>query len=1038
LEKIGQGGMGVVYRARQVSLGRVVAVKLLPFGPFNRPEAIDRFRAEASAAAGLQHPNIVGIHEVGEHEGQPFFSMDYVEGQTLADRVRDQPMSPRSAAGYLKIIAEAVEHAHQRGILHRDLKPANVLIDTSDQPRITDFGLAKRIDDFAPSTLRSAATISGQVLGSPNFMSPEQAEGRHKEVGPTSDVYGLGGLLYHLLTRQPPFQADTLTTLLKQVVEAEPIPPRLVNPSVPKDLETICLKCLEKEPAKRYPTAQALADELSRFLSGYPVQARPVGAIGKARRWGRRNPRLAGAVGVALLSLLAGVAGMGWQWNRARQMAQAELRQRERAEAGEMLARQGTYAADMHLAQLALGDNNRTLAISLLDKYRPDGKTETGRQKRESDLRGWEWRYLWQLCQGDESFTLHQYARDVNAVAVSADGTLLAVATWNETALWDLSTRRPLTNLPYGGTSALAFSPTTNLIAAGTWNDTGKPIVRLLDPKTAKVANTLAMEGNPCSLAFSPDGKLLAVFDPKGKVRISEQPSGRNWAELDVPPNRYGGAGVVRFSPDGDWLAIGEDYGRLRLLNLRTRDFVSLESQPNIGIGSVAFSPNSELLAAGFGYLNGTIRLWETRTRSLRGQLTNHLQDVTALVFTGDGRHLVSASHDGTIRLWDVARQTEVRCYQSSREGLTTLALLPDGGTLVSGGLGGRVCFWEVAGSGRATAYTNLVISQGFEAFSGLTHSDFAPGSLNPRVLRRFGLAFTPDSRSFITMDREGTLIRWDAQSLKASEDLPVFGSNHWAVAISSDGRWLATGDFPGGVTIWDWATRQVVANLAVPFEWAGFLGFSQSGRFLICRTMFNDYTCNVKLWRTAVWSEVAVPAALVGAPWSVDLSPDDGLLACGYSDGAINLYAFPSCERQSSFRHKGNVTELRFSRDGQELYSTSFDGSVCLWDVPRRLPLGSLQGHPSMALGAALSPDGRRLATGGSTVKDAVKLWDLASHREILSLQGRGNWYLHVTFSPDGNTLTATALSGCTEVWHAPSWEEIEAVERERETLLR
>ena len=242
LEEIARGGMGIVYKARQKSLDRIVALKLLLFGPQASPEFAKRFRAEAVLAASLQHPNIVAIHEVGVHEGQQFFVMDYVAGPSLARLVGHQPLPARRAAGYLKTVAEAIHYAHERGILHRDLKPSNVLIDANDQPRVTDFGLARRFEGD------SQLTLTGQVLGSPNYIPPEQALGKRGKVSRQSDVYALGAMLYHLLTGRPPFQGETVTDTLQQVLNTEPLAPRLLNPSVPRDLETICLKCLEKEP----------------------------------------------------------------------------------------------------------------------------------------------------------------------------------------------------------------------------------------------------------------------------------------------------------------------------------------------------------------------------------------------------------------------------------------------------------------------------------------------------------------------------------------------------------------------------------------------------------------------------------------------------------------------------------------------------------------------------------------------------------------------------------------------------------------------
>jgi len=310
VKEIARGGMGVVYKARQVSLDRFVAVKMILAGEFATPAFVQRFRTEAAAVAVLHHPNIVAIHEVGVHADQHYFSMDFVDGPSLAALVGHQPLPARRAAQYLKTITEAIHYAHQQGILHRDLKPSNVLIDANDQPRITDFGLAKRLEG------ETSLTLSGQMVGSPNFMPPEQASGKHGKVGRYSDVYALGGILYHLLTARPPFQADSLEVIVSQVLAAEPVSPRLFNPAVPRDLETVCLKCLEKEPSRRYASAQLLADELGRFLRGEPILARPASRPERAWRWCRRQPVRAGLIAALVLVFVLGFSGVVWQWQR--------------------------------------------------------------------------------------------------------------------------------------------------------------------------------------------------------------------------------------------------------------------------------------------------------------------------------------------------------------------------------------------------------------------------------------------------------------------------------------------------------------------------------------------------------------------------------------------------------------------------------------------------------------------------------------------------------------------------------------------------
>jgi tetratricopeptide (TPR) repeat protein len=321
LDEIARGGMGVVYRARQVPLDRIVAVKMLLPGVSN-PESLQRFRAEASTAAGLHHPHIVGIHDVGAWHGQPYLVMDLVEGSSLARVIAGAGTGAADftrAARWLKTVAEAVQFAHDRGILHRDLKPSNVLIDERGEPRVTDFGLAKHVDE------RSHLTLSGQALGSPSYMPPEQTESGGGKVSQRSDVYGIGATLYHLLTGRAPFKGETPTDVLHQVLTSEPAAPRTLNPAIPRDLETICLKCLEKDPGRRYASAHDVADELGRFLDGQPIVARPVGAPERIWRWCRRKPLVAALIAVLAVSL--GMASwLGWQARTSsRQLAQERM-----------------------------------------------------------------------------------------------------------------------------------------------------------------------------------------------------------------------------------------------------------------------------------------------------------------------------------------------------------------------------------------------------------------------------------------------------------------------------------------------------------------------------------------------------------------------------------------------------------------------------------------------------------------------------------------------------------------------------------------
>ncbi|MCB1100477.1 MAG: protein kinase, partial [Verrucomicrobiae bacterium] len=330
--EIGRGAMGIVYEARQLSLNRTVAVKTISGGRLANAESVRRFQAEAEAAARLRHPNIVSIYEVGTHDGLPFFSMNLVDGGSLSDLVEDGPMKPREAAGVLHTISRAVHAAHAQGIVHRDLKPSNILLDASGAPFVSDFGLAKRIDDDA------GLTLAGGPLGTPHYLPPEQAGGITADdaaitCGPPADVYSLGAILYHLLTGRPPFLAETIQATLEQVRTTDPAEPSRVNPGVPRDLETICLKCLQKDVARRYGSAADLAADLERFLAGRPIVARPVSGLEHLLSWARRNPAIASLGALAAALFVAGFAGVLWQWSRAEKLAGEESRQRTAAEA---------------------------------------------------------------------------------------------------------------------------------------------------------------------------------------------------------------------------------------------------------------------------------------------------------------------------------------------------------------------------------------------------------------------------------------------------------------------------------------------------------------------------------------------------------------------------------------------------------------------------------------------------------------------------------------------------------------------------------
>ena len=644
LEEIARGGMGVVYKARQVSLNRIVAVKMILAGQFAGRGATQRFKTEAEAAAHLRHPCIVGVHEVGQHEGFHYFSMDYVEGKNLDEIARAGPVPSHQAAEWVKAVAEAIHYAHEQGILHRDIKPSNILIDALNVPHVTDFGLAKQVQ------AHSEITVSGEVLGSPNYMPPEQAGVHQGEVGRASDVYSLGAVLYHLLAGRPPFVGQTMADTMDQVIHQDAIPPRLLNVSAPPDLETICLKCLEKEPRRRYQTAEELADELGRCLRDEPILARPAGATEKAWRWCRRKPVIAVLAASLVLVFLLGLAGVLTQLRRVQ--AKSEEHRRELAQLRVLNGVQLMQAGDYFKSLLWFAE-----ALEI-DKAIP-ARQEIHQMRLAAVLA---------QCPRLVQVVSHD-GRPIASAAFSPTDDRLATIGADRTArVWEMPSGKPLMKtkplpaLPI----ALSFSPDGARLLIVLLDNTA----RLLDPATgAQVIEALPhrLEGG-VNLAFLP------VFDPSGKKLIT-QPKEKELQIWDLATGKPIGGRMVhtnllgraQFSADGT-----------RLLTCDTNDFGYLgwdtgtgEPAPFPVSGPDAFSTFYFSQQANVALIGGRIWKWtgdpsafgvpatassgpRLQTAPIGEPLLDRWQVMWA-TFSPNGDRLLTTSRDRTARIWDTA-----------------------------------------------------------------------------------------------------------------------------------------------------------------------------------------------------------------------------------------------------------------------------------------------------------------------------------------------------------------------------------------------
>lgn len=1032
LDEIARGGMGIVHKARQVSLNRIVALKMILGGQLAGREQAQRFRAEAQAAANLRHPNIVAVHEVGEHAGQLYFSMDYLEGKNLAQVISEvgfRTSDFRRSVRWMGAVAEAVHYAHQHGILHRDLKPANIIIDQDGQPHITDFGLAKRLvvpvsgdPPAAVAGTNSASgvgpvdaeitpelTLSGQVLGSPSYLSPEQAEGKRGAVGVASDVYSLGAVLYHLLTGRPPCQGETLTALLRQVIETEPVAPRLLNPGIPRDLETVCLKCLEKAPRQRYASAQELAGELGRFLANEPIRARRTGRAEQAWRWCRRNPKLAGALGAVVLSLALGLVTTTWQMRRA--------------QAGEMLALQRAYVSDMDLASRALAEDDIGRVHELLRRCQPaagDGSRSTDRGSpstldapRAADLRGWEWQYLWMKSRSQETARLGTRPRTVGSLAFTGDSRRLVVHEFHgDTVLYDLTTREMVPGLVQSNLSfRMGFGSTHEQVAYGLSPEImERGEVRLWDLRRNTTVTLCDYEADYFrSFAFSPDGRWLAGAGQYGAVVWHLATGGRTMSVPYDKPCEQVLTGLVAFDPTGELLAVGDGAAGVVRLHQVPGGRVETEFRlPADNVLALAFSPDGRWLAASALVTSNAARVWALPSGEPM-EFPGQRQPPWALAFDPQGE--VLATGDGQlIRLWDLAHRCLLTKLIGHERSVMALAFSPDGhwlasGSSASGTDGGELLLWDVA---------RLV----------------RPEPADYQVLTNTGLvAFEADGRSFLAL-ADGVVTRFDIETLRPIGPLPGYGASNASLAVSWDGRWLAHAESNGMVHLWD-RTAGGARTSFCPYPGArperGTMRILVDGRLLATRGVGKGVALH--LWDTRNWQQPEPWRSLntLGrdACTTVDASRDGRFLATGYNDGQVMLWEPSTRRRLALFHgHRQTVTEVAFSPDGRWLASAGWDGALKLWDVRQRREAGSFRGSEAPYYGVTFSPDSRRIANGGLTGSLSVVIWDVATRQHLTDLVGEGAYFFTPRFSPDGRTLAVWRYHyDVTYFWGVPAF---------------
>jgi WD40 repeat protein len=990
---------------------------LLKAGPHASVEDRLRFRVEAESVASLRHPHIIAIHEVGETDGLAFYVMDYAEGGSLAQRLDRGPLPAGEAAHLVEALAGAVEHAHERGIVHRDLKPGNILLTGDGTPKIGDFGLAKRDSGGA------GLTQTGAVLGTPTYMAPEQAAGEARAVGPACDIYALGGILYECLTGRPPFQGANPVDVLRQVLADSPVAPTRLQAGLPIDLETICLKCLHKEPVKRYASAGALAEDLGRFRKGVPILARPVGTAEWLLKWAQRRPAVAALLAALILAVTCGTAATTLLWRHA--VGERDRADEARAEADTKKLQAQERLVSLHVARgvqrMAEGDLFGSLlwfVKALEEEQGGPEREEMHRIRVAAILR--QCPRLRMLLNPDANVSRAQFSPDGRRVVTISAGEGVRV--------WDAASGRPVSP-PFGesGAHMVAFSPD------------GSRVVTASTDGTARVWD--ALSGQPVSpplrhakfvwkATFSPDGQRLVTASEDQTTQVWDVTTGR----ADSPRIHHPQAvREARFSPDGHWIVTaGLDAGA-RVWDAATGQPVSpplLEGR----VITVAFSPDGRWVVAASRGNGSTARVWNAVSGKPVSPPMHHADAVPSAAFSPDGRRVVTASEDQTAQLWDAASGQRLSPALRHAGAVVEAVFSSDGRRIATASLDRTARVWDAV-SGQALCpplrHTAVVLQaslspdgrnvlvaggEGAARLWDLAGSQPLLASIkHPRDIR-LG-AFNADGRTVVTAGFDGRVCVWDAANGQLRFPPILLAGPATDVAFSPDGRRLATGCVDGTARVWDAATAQALSPPLKHERGLGVstVGLSSDGK----RVVTGSEDATARVWDVVAGKAISPPLKHGAAVRHVAFSPDGSCVVTASDDHTARVWDAASGQaRGPALEHGGRVRWAAFSPDGQRVVTASEDATARVWDATSGHALGAPLKHPQPVTYASFSPDGARVLTACDD--HGARIWEAATGNPLSPPLPHAGPVNYASFSADGRCVVTASEDGTGRVWDA------------------